>query len=48
VKVVGLDAGYATAGIAKGVEDRQIPGVTGYRGPSPPKPGILGPREFVY
>jgi hypothetical protein len=28
---VGLDAGYATAGIAKGLEDREITGVTGYR-----------------
>lgn len=48
VKAVGLDAGYATSGIAKGLEDRQIPGVTGYRRPTPPKPGMLGPKEFVY
>ena len=48
VKAVGLDAGYATAGIAKGLEDREIPGVTGYRRPTPPKPGMLGPKDFVY
>jgi hypothetical protein len=48
VKGVGLDAGYATAGIAKGLEDRNIPGVTGYHRPTPPKPGMLGPKDFVY
>ncbi|SHE92256.1 Transposase DDE domain-containing protein [Acidocella aminolytica 101 = DSM 11237] len=48
VKAVGLDAGYATAGIAKGLEDRNIPGVTGYHRPTPPKPGMLGPKDFVY
>ncbi|MBD9456055.1 IS5/IS1182 family transposase, partial [Rhizobium sp. RHZ02] len=36
VGAVGLDAGYATSGIAKGLEDRTILGVTGYRNPTPP------------
>ncbi len=36
VQAVGLDAGYATAGIAKGLEERQIAGVVGYRNPTPP------------
>src|SRR3546814_13720681 len=31
VAAVGLDAGYATAGIAKGLAERQIMGVTGDR-----------------
>ena len=34
VKAVGLDAGYALAPIAKGLEDREILGVTGYRRPN--------------
>jgi hypothetical protein len=33
---------------AVGLEDRKIPGVTGYRRPTPPKPGMLGPKDFVY
>lgn len=48
VKAVGLDAGYATAGIAKGLEDREIKGVIGYRRPTPPKPGMMPKRAFVY
>jgi transposase len=48
VKAVGLDAGYATAGIAKGLEDRDIAGVTGYRNPTPPKPGMMRKSKFVY
>lgn len=47
-RAVGLDAGYATAGIAKGLEERAILGVTGYRRPTPPKPGMLGPKAFAY
>ena len=31
VESVGLDAGYATTGICKGLEDREIFGVVGYR-----------------
>lgn len=48
VRAVGLDAGYATAGIAKGLEDRTITGVTGYRRPTPPKPGMLPKKVFTY
>ncbi|UVK50843.1 IS1182 family transposase [Mesorhizobium sp. AR02] len=48
VGAVGLDAGYATAGIAKGLEDRAIRGVTGYRRPTPPKPGMMGPSSFTH
>lgn len=48
VRAVGLDAGYATAGIAKGLEDRAILGVTGYRNPTPPKPGMMRKSKFVY
>jgi len=48
VKAVGLDAGYATAGIAKGLEDRAILGVTGYRNPTPPRAGMMRKRAFVY
>ena len=45
---VGLDAGYATAGIARGLEERGILGVTGYRRPRPPKPGMMPPKAFRY
>jgi hypothetical protein len=45
---VGLDAGYATAGIAKGLEDREITGVTGYRRPTPPREGMMGAKAFSY
>lgn len=48
VRAVGLDAGYATAGIAKGLEDRDILGVIGYRNPTPPKPGMMRKKAFVY
>ena len=48
VKAVGLDAGYATAGIARGLEERDIIGVTGYRNPTPPKPGMMRKKAFVY
>lgn len=48
VAAVGLDAGYATAGIAKGLEERKVRGVTGYRRPTPPKPGMMGPSHFVF
>ena len=48
VKAVGLDAGYATAGIAKGLADREILGVTGYRNPTPPKAGMLRKSKYVY
>ena len=48
VRAVGLDAGYATAGIAKGLEERDILGVIGYRNPTPPKPGMMRKKAFVY
>lgn len=44
---VGLDAGYYTAGICKGLEDRGIYGVMGYRRPNKPK-GYLPKRAFMY
>lgn len=48
VGAVGLDAGYATPGIAKGLEDRQILGITGYRNPIPPKAGMMRKSTFVH
>lgn len=48
VQFVGLDAGYATAGIAKGLDERDITGVMGYRRPTPPKAGMMGPKAFSY
>ncbi|ESR25395.1 Mobile element protein [Lutibaculum baratangense AMV1] len=48
VAAVGLDAGYATPGIARGLEEREIRGVTGYRNPTPPKPGMMRKSAFVY
>jgi transposase len=45
---VGLDAGYATASIAKGLEQRGVLGVTGYRRPTPPKPGMMPSKAFRY
>lgn len=47
VQAVGLDAGYATAGIAKGLEDRGVLGVTGYRRPNH-RAGMLRKRDYVY
>lgn len=48
VGAVGLDAGYATTGIAKGLEERGILGVTGYRRPTRPRPGMMARKEFTY
>ena len=48
VAAAGLDAGYATPGIAKGLEDRNISGVIGYRNPTPPKPGKMRKSDFIY
>ena len=48
VGAVGLDAGYATASIARGLEERAILGVTGYRNPTPPKPGMMRKSTFTY
>jgi IS5 family transposase len=47
VKAVGLDAGYATAAIAKGLEDRDIYGVIGYRTPNHAE-GLFRKRQFRY
>jgi len=46
-RAVGLDAGYMTAPICKGVEEREIYGVIGYRRPNHIK-GRLYKREYVY
>jgi hypothetical protein len=48
VGAVGLDAGYATSGIAQGLEQRGILGVTGYRRPMPPRPGMMPAKAFTY
>ncbi len=47
VQAVGLDAGYATAAIAKGLEDRGIYGVIGYRTPNHGA-GLFSKRKFHY
>ena len=47
VRAVGLDAGYATAGIAQGLEDRDILGLIGYSRPSH-RDGYLRKRDFIY
>ena len=46
-EAVGLDAGYMSAPICKGLEDRDIYGVIGYRRPTHIK-GRLYKREYVY
>ena len=48
VGALGLDAGYATTGIAKGLEERSILGVTGYRRPTPPRSGMMPNKVFNY
>ncbi|WP_421783607.1 IS1182 family transposase [Kiloniella litopenaei] len=47
VQAVGLDAGYATAAIAKELEERDILGITGYRRPNHRK-GYLPKRKYLY
>jgi hypothetical protein len=47
MKAVGLDAGYATTAIAKGLEERGIYGVTGYRQPNHGE-GLFAKRKFQY
>jgi len=47
VQAVGLDAGYATTAIAKGLEERGIYGVTGYRTPNHGE-GLFSKRKFGY
>ncbi len=46
-EAVGLDAGYMSAPICKGLEDREIYGVIGYRRPTHIK-GRLYKREYIY
>lgn len=47
VEAVGLDAGYFTAGICKGLENRDIFTVMGYRRPNHKK-GYFYKREYQY
>lgn len=47
VESVGLDAGYFTAGICKGLEGREIYGVIAYRRPNHIK-GYLRKSEYTY
>lgn len=47
VDAVGLDAGYFTPHICKGLEEREIYGVIGYRRPNRGK-GLFAKRAFVY
>jgi len=46
-KAVGLDAGYMTAGICKGLHDREVDGVIGYRRPNSRK-GFFYKRQYEY
>ena len=46
-EAVGLDAGYMSAAICKGLEDREIYGVIGYRRPTHIK-GRLPKRAYTY
>lgn len=46
-EAVGLDAGYFTAGICKGLEDRKIYGAMGYRRPNHVK-GLFYKKDYVY
>ena len=47
VEAVGLDAGYFTAALCKGIEDRALYGVLGYRRPTHKK-GYFYKREYQY
>ena len=47
IEAVGLDAGYMTAPICKGLEEREVYGVIGYRRPTH-RDGYLRKREFHY
>lgn len=46
-KAVGLDAGYFTASICKGIEDRKLYGVISYRRPTHKK-GYFYKRQYTY
>jgi transposase len=47
IKAVGVDSGYNTAAICKGLADRDIYGVMPYKRPMG-KPGMLKKRDFTY
>jgi transposase len=47
IAAVGLDAGYFTAGICKGLEDRDIYGAIAYRRPNHIK-GYLRKSDYIY
>jgi len=47
VEAVGLDAGYMSAPICRGLEQREIYGVIAYRRPNH-KEGMLRKRDFIY
>lgn len=47
IEAVGLDAGYSTAAICKGLEDRNIYAVIGYRRPNH-RQGYFHKREYHY
>jgi hypothetical protein len=47
VEAVGLDAGYMSAAICQGLEERQLYGVIGYRRPNH-KSGYFYKREYRY
>ena len=47
IEGVGLDAGYFTPGICKGLEERDIYGVVGYRRPNHVK-GYFYKRDYIY
>ena len=47
VQAVGLDAGYFTPAVCRGLEERGVAGVMGYRTPNH-KPGMFYKREYRY
>ncbi len=47
VEAVGLDAGYMSAAICKGLEERELYGVIGYRRPNHKK-GYFYKRQYIY
>ncbi len=47
IRAVGVDAGYATAAVTEGLEERDIYAVTGYRRPTH-RQGYFHKREFQY
>jgi transposase len=47
IRAVGVDAGYATAAVMKGMEERSIYGVIGYRTPTH-RDGYFYKREYRY